>query len=325
MQRNWRPLLRRHASSAPSALMESMDNYLEHISASPSLPPSIKALTTEIHPTAVVHKNARIGRGVQIGPYCVVGPDVHLHDSVVLKSHVVVEGVTTIGENTTLFPFGCIGGPPQDKKHRDGGGPSALVIGKDCLIREHVTINCGTSSDDGMTRVGDACWILAGVHIGHDCSVGNRVVISNNACLAGHVTIGDLAIIGGQAGIKQFVNIGRLAMIGGMSAVDGDVLPYGLVVGNRAKLVGLNLVGLSRMQTLRPHRKEMLQMYRYIYNVPGNGYAPPLPLAPHMTLMERAIEARQHSNDSANPMLITMIDFVLESPARRRSTLCAAL
>ncbi|ETV86863.1 acyl-[acyl-carrier-protein]-UDP-N-acetylglucosamine O-acyltransferase, variant 1 [Aphanomyces astaci] len=285
MYRKWRlPIMgarRRHLSSSPSAQhMEPMRDYLDHISVASQHPSSHflaqPRSALSIHPTAVVHPDARLGDGVQIGPYCVVGPDVSLHANVVLKSHVVIEGVTTIGENTTLFPFGCIGGPPQDKKHVVGEH-SALVIGKNCLIREHVTINCGTSLDAGTTRVGDACWILAGVHIGHDSQVGTRVVLSNNVCLAGHVTIHDLAIVGGQVGIKQFVHIGRLAMIGGKSAVDGDVLPFGLACGNRAKLVGLNLIGLRRLQASRTHVKEMLQAYRYIYNVQGNHFAPPLP------------------------------------------------
>ncbi|ETW05098.1 acyl-[acyl-carrier-protein]-UDP-N-acetylglucosamine O-acyltransferase [Aphanomyces invadans] len=275
-----------------------------------------------IHPTAVVHPNARLGHDVHIGPYCTIGPEVSLHDNVVLKSHVVVEGDTTIGENTALFPFACIGGPPQDKKHVPGGH-SALVIGKNCLIREHVTINSGTSLGAGTTRVGDECWILAGAHIGHDSQVGSRVVLSNNVCLAGHVTIQDLAIVGGQVGIKQFVHIGSLAMIGGKSAVDGDVLPFGLVSGNRAKLVGLNLIGLRRLQASRAHIKEMLQTYRYIYNLHGNHFAPPLPLPPHRTQMERAEEARAWASPS-NAMVQSMIGFVLSASTRHRSALCPA-
>ncbi|KAG9410552.1 hypothetical protein AC1031_018589 [Aphanomyces cochlioides] len=319
------PVLRRNLSSLPSANIEPIQEYLDHIASPSQVPSDITPRSREIHHTAVVHPNASLGYGVQIGPYCIVGPDVVLHDNVVLKSHVVVEGVTTIGENTILFPFGCIGGPPQDKKHVDGG-PSALVIGKNNLIREHVTINCGTSSDAGTTRVGDGCWILAGVHIGHDSHVGSRVVLSNNVCLAGHVSIDDFAIVGGQVGIKQFVSIGSLAMIGGKSAVDGDVLPYGLVLGNRARLIGLNLVGLRRIQTSRSVIKDMLQTYRYIYNVHGNHFAPPLPLEEHATCLARAEESRKYFTELGldNPLLNRMIDFVRESPLRHRSTLCPA-
>lgn len=178
--------------------------------------------------------------------------EVELGDGVFLKAHVVVDGCTAIGSNTVVHPFASIGGEPQDKKHSAGSTSSALVVGRDCVIREHATIHGSTSySQAGPTRVGDGCWLLCGAHVGHDCAVGARVVLSNNVCVAGHVTIGDGAIIGGQAGIKQHITVGRLAMVGGMSAVDGDVLPYGLVVGNRAKLAGLNLVGLRRSKV--PH------------------------------------------------------------------------
>lgn len=234
-----------------------------------------------IHPTAVVHPHARIGRNVHIGPYSIIGPgtssihphdsathtngltgaaataidaitlDVELDDGVFLKAHVVVDGHTSIGRDTVIHPFACIGGEPQDKKHRafaaSAASPSSLVIGRNCVIREHVTIHGSTSYTlETPTRVGDDCWLLCGAHIGHDCDVGARVVLSNNVCVAGHVSIGDCAIIGGQVGLKQHTTIGRLAMVGGKSAVDGDVLPYGLAIGNRAKLAGLNLVGLRR-------------------------------------------------------------------------------
>lgn len=211
-----------------------------------------------IHPTAVVHPNTSIGRNVHIGPYSIVGPDVELDDGVFLQAHVVVEGRTLIGSDTVVHPFACLGGQPQDKKHvryndssrslsTSANSQSALVIGRNCVIREHVTVHGSTSySLDSPTRVGDDCWLLCGAHIGHDCDVGDRVVLSNNVCVAGHVRIGDFAIIGGQVGLKQHVSVGRLAMVGGMSAVDGDVLPYGLAIGNRAKLAGLNLIGLRR-------------------------------------------------------------------------------
>lgn len=214
-----------------------------------------------------------------------------LEDGVCLMAHVVVDGSTLVGSGTTIYPFACVGGEPQDKKHRvflDQQQPpvqpalaSALVIGSNCVIREHATIHGSTAySPDHPTTVGDDCWILCGAHIGHDVHVGNRVVISNNVCVAGHVHIGDYAIIGGQVGIKQFVHIGSLAMIGGQSAVDGDVLPYGLVVGNRAKLVGLNLIGLRRARVSRANIKLMLRVYRYLYGTSVScaktGFAPPL-------------------------------------------------
>lgn len=203
-------------------------------------------------------------------------------------AHVVVDGLTRIGRGTTVHPFACIGGEPQDKKHRihmeqrlSSSSPSSLVIGSNCVIREHATIHGSTSyTRNSPTMVGDDCWVLCGAHIGHDVKVGDRVVISNNVCIAGHVNIGDFAIIGGQVGIKQFVKIGSLAMIGGQSAVDGDVLPYGLVVGNRAKLVGMNLVGLRRARVSRANIKLMLRVYRYLFDATAScsktGFAPPL-------------------------------------------------
>lgn len=213
--------------------------------------------TAQIHPTAVVHPQAIVGRRVRIGPYSVVGADVVLDDDAELQAHVVVDGRTHIGQGTIVHPFACLGGEPQDKKHATTPRADAddaalsLQIGRNCVIREHVTIHgCTSYSASQPTRVGDDCWILCGAHIAHDCVVGDRVVLSNNVCLAGHVRIGDRAIIGGQVGIKQFVNVGPLAMVGGQSAVDGDVLPYGLVTGNRAKLMGLNLVGLRRAKVL---------------------------------------------------------------------------
>ncbi|KAH9140181.1 hypothetical protein AeRB84_015564 [Aphanomyces euteiches] len=313
--RKWRPVLRRNLSSLPSANIEPIQEYLDHI-ASPSQVPS-DFTPREIHHTAVVHPNASLGYGVQIGPYCVVGPDVVLHDNVVLKSHVVVEGVTTIGENTILFPFGCIGGPPQDKKHVDGG-PSSLVIGKNNLIREHVTINCGTSSDAGTTRVGDGCW---------ECTSATTAKWALESFYRTmFVWLGTFLSTTLQLSVDKSGSSNFLAMIGGKSAVDGDVLPYGLVLGNRARLIGLNLVGLRRMQTSRSVIKDMLQTYRYIYNVHGNHFAPPLPLEEHVTRLARAEEARKYFTELGrdNPLLNKMIDFVRESPLRHRSTLCPA-
>jgi UDP-N-acetylglucosamine acyltransferase len=197
-----------------------------------------------IHPTAIIEDGATFGRDVQVGPYCIVGSRVKLADNVVLHSHVVVGGDTEIGEGTQIFPFASIGLQPQDKKFQ--GEKTRLVIGKHNMIREHVTMNPGTEGGGALTQVGDHCLFMVATHVAHDCMVGNHVILANNATLAGHVSVGDGAIVGGLSAVHQFVRIGAYAMIGGMSAVEKDVIPYGSVMGERASLAGLNLVGLKR-------------------------------------------------------------------------------
>ena len=197
---------------------------------------------TNIHPTAVVDPKAEIASTALIGPYCVVGPDVRLGESVELLSHVAVAGRTTIGDGTRIFPFASIGHRPQDLKYR--GEPSTLDIGKNNQIREHVTMNPGTEGGGMVTRVGNDCLFMASAHVAHDCILGDNVIMANNATLAGHVTVGEFAFLGGLSAVHQFVRIGKHAMIGGMSGVEGDVIPFGTVIGNRAHLNGLNIVGL---------------------------------------------------------------------------------
>jgi UDP-N-acetylglucosamine acyltransferase len=197
-----------------------------------------------IHPTAIIATGARIDEQVSIGPYCVIGKDVQLGKGVNLHAHVSIEGRTSIGENTEIFSFASLGSKPQDLKYQ--GEPSELTVGKNNAIREHVTMNTGTKGGGMLTRVGDNCLFMMGSHVAHDCLVGNNVILANNATLGGHVVVGDHAIIGGLAAIHQFVRIGKHAMIGGLSAVEHDVIPYGSVVGDRAGLAGLNLVGLKR-------------------------------------------------------------------------------
>lgn len=201
-------------------------------------------MVSEIHNTAIIHAGARLGADVQIGPYCVVGEHVVLGDRVKLHSHVVVDGHTSVGDDTRIFPFASIGHEPQDLKFK--GEQSTLVIGKRNTIREHVTMNPGTADDKMTTVVGDDCLFMMASHVAHDCVIGNRVILANNATLAGHVEVGDHVVIGGLAAIHQFVRIGAYAMIGGMSGVVADVIPYGSVAGDRAFLAGLNLVGMKR-------------------------------------------------------------------------------
>ena len=214
-----------------------------------------------IHATAVIEPGAEIAASARIGPYCHVGPKVELGENVELVSHVVVAGRTRVGEGTRIFPFASIGHQPQDLKYQ--GEESTLVIGKRNLIREHVTMNPGTAGGGMLTRVGDDCLFMASAHVAHDCILGNNVIMANNATLGGHIAIGDHAIIGGLSAVHQFVRIGQHAMIGGVTGVERDVIPYGSVLGNRARLVGLNIIGLQR----RGFSREDLQALRTAYQM----------------------------------------------------------
>jgi UDP-N-acetylglucosamine acyltransferase len=199
---------------------------------------------TTIHDTAIIDDGADIGTGVTIGPFCHIGPNVKIHDDVTIKSHVVIEGHTEIGQGGDIFPFACLGQIPPDRKYQ--GEESRLKIGKNCTIREYATLNPGTKNDRMETIVGDNCLLMVSIHVAHDCVLGDGVIMANHATLGGHVKVGDHAIIGGLSGIHQYVNIGKYAMIGGMSPVDKDVIPYGLVKGERAFLAGVNVVGMQR-------------------------------------------------------------------------------
>ena len=197
-----------------------------------------------IHPSAVIDPEAVLGRDVRVGPFCVVGPQVVLGDRVELKSHVVVTGDTAVGDDTVIFPFSVIGEIPQDLKFR--GEATRLRIGARNRIREHVTMNCGTEGGGGVTVVGDDGLFMAGCHIAHDARIGNRVIVVNNAAVAGHCVLEDDVIVGGLSGIHQHVRVGRGAIIGAVTMVTNDVIPYGLVQAPRGRLDGLNLVGLKR-------------------------------------------------------------------------------
>ncbi len=197
-----------------------------------------------IHSSAVIEPGAQIGADCTIGPFCHIGPDVVLGEGCTLKSHVVVTGETVIGAGATIYSFACIGEVPQDLKFQ--GEKTRLEIGARARIREHVTINTGTAGGGALTSVGDDCLLMAGCHVAHDVRVGDRVIIVNNAALAGHCVLEDDVIIGGLSGVHQFVRIGRGAIIGAVTMVTNDVIPYGLVQAPRGVLDGLNLVGLKR-------------------------------------------------------------------------------
>ena len=197
-----------------------------------------------IHNSSVIDKKAKISKNVKIGPFCYVGPNVELQENVELISNVHIEGSTNIGNGTKIFPFASIGTQPQDLKYKNE--KNSLTIGNNNIIREYVTINPGTEGGGSKTLIGDNCLFMISSHVAHDCIIGNNVIIANNVPLGGHVTIEDSVVIGGNSAVQQFTRIGRLAMIGGMTGVLKDVIPFGLSIGNRNYLQGLNLIGLRR-------------------------------------------------------------------------------
>jgi UDP-N-acetylglucosamine acyltransferase len=199
-----------------------------------------------IHKTSEIDKKAKISKNVKIGPFCYVGPGVELNENVELVSNVHIEGDTTVGSGTKIFPFASIGTQPQDLKYK--GEKNSLIIGENNLIREYVTINPGTEGGGSKTEIGNNCLFMISSHVAHDCKIGNNVIIANNVPLGGHVTIEDSVVIGGNSAVQQFTRIGRLAMIGGMTGVLKDVIPFGLSIGNRNYLQGLNLIGLRRQK-----------------------------------------------------------------------------
>ncbi len=218
---------------------------------------------SNIHPSAIISDGAKIDSSAIIGAFCVVGEHVQIAAGVELKSHVVVDGRTSIGAGTVVFPFASLGTAPQDLKFK--GEEATLRIGKNNVIREHVTMNIGTADGAMATVVGDNCLFMMASHVAHDCVVGDGVILANNATLAGHVQVGDGAIIGGLSAIHQFVRIGHNAMIGGMSGIENDVIPYGLAMGERANLSGLNLIGLKRKGLEKAEIKQLRAAFKELF------------------------------------------------------------
>jgi UDP-N-acetylglucosamine acyltransferase len=216
-----------------------------------------------IDPTARIEPGARIGADVSIGPYCIIGPDVAIGDGCRLLAHVHLAGHTAIGAGTVIYPFASLGTPPQSVKYK--GGPTRLVVGSNCDIRESVTMSTGTEDAGAITMVGDRCFLMAGSHVGHDCRVGSDVTFANNAVLGGHVNVGDRAFLGGQAAVHQFVRVGEGAMIGGLSGITRDVIPFGFAFGPKAELVGLNVVGLKRRGIGRADLHRLRQCFRALF------------------------------------------------------------
>jgi UDP-N-acetylglucosamine acyltransferase len=253
----------------------------------------------DIHPTAIVERGATIAGDVVVGPFCIVGASASLEAGVRLRSHVVVSGNTTIGEATEIYPFATVGLPPQDMKY--SGEPSRLVIGRNNRIREHVTIHTGTAGGGLLTTIGDNCLIMVGAHVAHDCHIGNNVVMANNAVLGGHVAVGDFAILGGMCAVHQFVRIGVHAMIGGMSGVEHDVIPYGLVLGERARLHGLNLIGLRRRGFERDDIDSLRKAYNLLFGKTG-------------TMSDRVSDVEEFFGESA--LVRDLIGFVMAESTR---------
>ena len=254
-----------------------------------------------IHKTAIVSDKAQIAKNVEIGPFCVIGDNVKIEEGTILKSHVVIDGNTTIGKNNIIFPFATVGLVPQDLKF--AGEQSQLIIGDNNTIREHVTIHLGTKDGGMITKIGNNCLLMVGVHIAHDCLIGNNVILANNATLAGHVQVGNNVVIGGLSAVHQFVRIGGGAMIGGMSGVENDVIPFGLVMGERAHLAGINLVGMKRQNISRDEIHALRNFYKQLFENDGD-----------INFINRVTEISQ--DFSQNSIIKEVINFINSETSR---------
>ncbi len=216
-----------------------------------------------IDPTARVADGARLADDVEVGPYCIVGADVTLEAGVRLLAHVNVQGDTTLGARTQVYPFASLGTPPQSVHYK--GERTSLVVGEDCTIREHATMNIGTAGGRGVTRVGRGCMLMTGAHVGHDCLVGDHVIFANNATLGGHVEVGDHVFLGGLSAVHQYCRIGAQVMVGGLSGIREDVIPFGYAIGQTANLVGLNVIGMKRRGFSRADLHAARAAYRDLF------------------------------------------------------------
>ena len=216
-----------------------------------------------IHRTSIIDNKSKISENVEIGPYCVIGPDVEIESNSKLHSHVSIKGNTKIGKNNEIFPFVSIGTPPQDLKYK--GENNSIIIGDNNKFREYVNINPGTSQGGTITKLGSNNLLMVYCHVAHDCNIGDNIVLANNVQVGGHVIIEDNAIVGGSCAIHQFSRIGRLAMVGGMTGVLSDVIPFGLSLGNRNNLVGLNLIGLRRAKISNQDITILQKFYNLVF------------------------------------------------------------
>jgi UDP-N-acetylglucosamine acyltransferase len=254
----------------------------------------------QIHPTAVVAPGAQIAPGCSIGPGCTIGPEVVIDEGVELVSHVVVEGRTRLGAGVRVLPFACIGTPPQDLKYQ--GQPTGCEVGAKTLVREGATIHRASVGGTGVTRVGASCMLMAMAHVGHDCMVGEGVILANNVMLGGHVHVGDGAFVGGGAAIHQTVRVGRLAMVSGLAGVTNDIPPFGYVFGLPARLVGFNKIGLLRRGASREQLRTLRLAHNLLFKDPGD----------FAVRLEQAAE-----RFAAEPLVQEVIAFIRD-PERRR-------
>lgn len=257
-------------------------------------------MSVEIHPTSVIEKGATLHDGVRIGPFCHVGAKAELGSGTELISHACVIGNTKVGENCLLYPHAVLGCGPQVIGVRDEP-ESRLQIGAGCVFREYATAHSGMPKHGGLTSVGEACYIMIGAHIAHDCTIGNNVVMANNVSLAGHIKVGDNVWFGGLAAVHQFSRIGRNAFIGGGAIVVEDVIPFGSVVGNHAKLAGLNTVGLKRRGFSKADMQEIRSAYKAVFE--GEGL-----------FRDRLMRAAQDFSGKA--LAMEMINFILQGADR---------
>lgn len=262
----------------------------------------------KIHPSAVIEDGAQIASSAEIGPFCWVSSQAKIGENVKLLARVTVYGDTTIGENTVVFPGACLGTGPQD--HGNEFIPGAkVIIGKNNVIRENVTIHAGTPKEHQTTVVGDDCMLMVNSHVAHDCVVGNHVIMTNNAVIGGHVRVGDGAILGGNCAVHQFCRIGRKAMIGGLAGVDRDVIPFGIVTGERGKLRGLNRIGMMRSGMDEATVKSVTRAFMYIFKGKDDNFE---------TRLEKA-----KTKFADNELVLEQINFIYEGLAGRRKVMTA--
>lgn len=256
-------------------------------------------MSHHIHPSAIVADGAELADGVSIGPFCTVGPNVRIGANTRLVSHIVVDGFTELGQDNVVYPFAMLGGPPQHTAYR--GEDTKLIIGDRNIIREHATMNTGTVNGGGITKVGSDGFYMIESHVGHDCVLGDHVILTKQATLGGHCILGDFVIVGGLAAVHQFTRVGRHAMVGGLAAVVKDVIPYGSVWGNHAHLEGLNLVGLKRRGFSRETINTMRAAYRLLFADEG-------------TFQERLDDTVETYSDC--PEVMEIIDFIRADGSR---------
>ncbi len=263
---------------------------------------------TDIHPTAVIEDGAQIAASAKIGPFCWISSRAKIGENVQLLGRVTIMGDTTVGEGTIVFPGACLGGGPQDHGN-EFKEEAKLIIGKNNIIRENVTMHAGTPKEHFTTTVGDGGMFMINSHVAHDCVVGNNVIMTNNAVIGGHVRLGDGVIIGGNAAVHQFCRIGRKAMIGGLSGVDRDVIPFGIVTGDRGKLRGLNVIGLKRSGYDEGVVKSITKAFMFIFK------------GKEGTFEDRLAQA--HEKFKNNEMVMEQVKFIDEALQGRRKIMVA--